>query len=613
MPSAHEMLTAALAHHQAGRLPEAEAAYREILAVEPSSVDAWHLLGILSQQTGQRQQAEECLRRALSLNPDSAEARYNLGLVLLSEHKPDEAVDCFDRAVALRPDFADAKNNLALALNDRAIACRQRGEFQREIANYRRAIELNPNYAGIHVNLGIACKSLGQVDEAIACFRRALELDPNLALASASLGLALYERGDVEAAIRLYRKALTLDATDAGTHNNLGLALRLQGKIAEAAAGFRKALELGLDQAEVHSNLGLALHDLGELDEAVTWYERALVRNPDFIDAQVGLSTLLLLKGDFASGWTKYELRWKKKDQFSVRALPQPQWNGESLAGKAILLYAEQGLGDTIQFVRYAAVLKEQGAQVVFECQKPLMKLLASYRHIDQLVAEGSELPAFDFHLPLLSVPRVQKTSLATIPGEVPYLFADAGLVDEWSEKLQEIRGRKSEVGRQSATFLIGINWHGRAGHVQAERRDIPLRHFAALAAMPGVCLISLQKDGGKELAAPAAKAIVDLGGQLDREHGPFMDTAAIMMNLDLVITSDTSIAHLAGALGVAVWVPLPLVPDWRWLTDRTDSPWYPTMRLFRQRQAGDWERVFEEIRAALLEKMQNAERRIQK
>jgi len=588
MGTANEMLAAALEHHQASRLQEAEALYREIVAVEPTNVDAWHLLGILSQQTGKREEAKSYLNRAIGLNPGIAELHYNLGLVLHSERKGEEAIGCFQRALGIKPGFDDAKNSLALALNDRALACRALGDSQEELENYRRAIELNPNFAGIHVNKGIALKGLGKTDEAIDCFRQALELDPNIALASSSLGLALYERGEIEAAIRLYRKALQQDAADAGTHNNLGLALRLQGKIAEAAQCFRRALELGLDQAEVHSNLGLALHDLGELEEAVVCYERALERDPEFIDGQVGFSTLLLLKGDFETGWPKYEWRWKT-GQFKAGEFPQPRWNGEPLAGKTILLQAEQGLGDTIQFVRYVAVLKEMGAKVVFECQKPLLKLLASYRGIDQLVAEGSEPPEFDFHLPLLSVPRVLKTSLATIPGGVPYLFANPELVAYWRVQLAETRG-----------FKIGINWHGRAGHVQAERRDIPIHYFASLTMLPAVRLMSLQKDGGKELSAPAAKAIVNLGDQIDREHGAFMDTAAIMMNLDLVITSDTSIAHLAGALGVPVWVPLPYVPDWRWLLERSDSPWYPTMRLFRQKKLGDWDRVFDEIRTAL-------------
>jgi tetratricopeptide (TPR) repeat protein len=591
MPTAHESLAAALQHHQAGRLREAESLYREIVAVEPTNIDAWHLLGILSQQTGKREEAKACLNRALSIKPDLAEAHYNLGLVLHSDGKPDEAINCFERAVALQPDFADAKKNLALALNDRGIACRQRGDSQGEIQNYRRAIELDRNIAGVHINLGIACKDSGQADEAIACFRRALELDPNIAQASANLGLMLYERGEVEAAIRLHRKALQLDASHAAAHNNLGLALRLQGKIAEAADCFRRALALGLSQAEVHSNLGLALHDLGHLDEAVTCYKRALAQDPDFIDAQVGLSTLLLLQGDFQAGWDKYEWRWKKIDQFAARDFSQPRWSGEPLAGKTILLYAEQGLGDTLQFIRYAAVLKKLGAKIVLECQRPLLKLSASYRYVDQLAADESDLPPFDFHLPLLSVPRVLKTTLETIPADVPYLFAEPELVARWHDRLASLTG-----------FKIGINWHGRAGHVQAERRDIPLHHFATLATLPGVRLISLQKDATKELATPAAGAIVDLSEQLDREHGPFMDTAAIMMNLDLVITSDTSIAHLAGALGVPVWVPLPCVPDWRWLTERTDCPWYPTMRIFRQRRAGDWDAVFEQIRKALAE-----------
>jgi hypothetical protein len=328
---------------------------------------------------------------------------------------------------------------------------------------------------------------------------------------------------------------------------------------------------------------------------------------PDYADAHWNLSLLVLRFGDFEQGWVEHEWRWKI-DQTQPREFSKPRWDGEALEGQTILLHAEQGFGDTIQFVRYAALVKERnpGAGVVVQCQKRLVNLLRTCRGIDRLVLEGGELPAFDVHAPLLSLPGILKTTLETIPADVPYLFADEGLVAKWKAKLDAVKG-----------FRVGINWHGREGNVESRRRDVPLEFFEGLAQVPGVRLVSSQKGEaatrsevggqGSELGETdaARPTIVDVG-EFDTDSGAFMDTSAIMMNLDLVITSDTSVAHLAGALGVPVWVALPFVPDWRWLLDRSDSPWYPTMRLFRQKRIGDWMGVFEEIRAALAERVRS-------
>jgi hypothetical protein len=271
------------------------------------------------------------------------------------------------------------------------------------------------------------------------------------------------------------------------------------------------------------------------------------------------------------------------------RGLSQPQWDGTPPGDKTILLDAEQGFGDTFQFIRYAKLLKKQypAATVMLECQPVWTKVLAACPGIDQLVRGGDDPPRFDVHCPLLSLPGIFQTTTESVPAEVPYLFADPALVSYRRERLWPIKG-----------FRIGANWRGRAGMRESRRRDIPLVLFDALTQLSHVRLISLQKEDGGQVGAAHA-AIVDLG-EIDTEHGPFMDTAAIMMNLDLVITSDTSIVHLAGALGVPVWVALQMVQDWHWLLDRSDSPWYPRMRLFRQKQLGDWAGVFEEIEAAL-------------
>jgi hypothetical protein len=362
-------------------------------------------------------------------------------------------------------------------------------------------------------------------------------------------------------------------------------------------AGNCRNLKLKPDYVEAHYNLGNGLKDQGKLDEAIASYGRALELNPDYADAHWNRSLLWLLKGDFDQGWPEYEWRWRTA-QVASRTFPEPRWDGGSLAGKTILLHAEQGLGDTIQFIRYAPLVQRLGATVIVECQKPLQPLLTSCAGIDQLFGEGDPLPECATQAPLLSLPGIFRTSLSSIPAAVPYLFAAPALIERWQEELRDVHGCR-----------IGINWQGRPKPGHWRQRSIPLGQFAALAEIPGVRLIGLQKGAGREELTQAEEGfpVLDLGDEVDQAAAPFMDTAAIMMNLDLVITSDTAAAHLAGSLGVPVWLALPWAPDWRWLLDRGDSPWYPTMRLFRQRQRGDWAGVFAELRQALCERLSSS------
>jgi tetratricopeptide (TPR) repeat protein len=328
------------------------------------------------------------------------------------------------------------------------------------------------------------------------------------------------------------------------------------------------------------------LNDQGKLDEAAACYRRALELRPDYADAHWNQSLLLLLTGDLERGWAKYEWRWKIK-QWSPRDFPQTLWDAQPLEGRTILLHAEQGLGDTIQFARYASLVKERGGAVIVECQRPLLSLLASCAGIDRLVGQGDELPPFDVQVPLLSLPGIFHTSLRDIPATVPYLFAHPSLVERWRQELGGIAG-----------FKIGIAWRGSPIHKNDRARSIPLSCFEPLAGLPDIHLFSLQKGAGTEELQDARDhfPVAELGSRLE----DFMDTAAVLKNLDLVITCDTAVAHLAGALGVPVWVAIPFAPDWRWLLGRSDSPWYPTMRLFRQKKLGNWEDVFEEIKAEL-------------
>jgi tetratricopeptide (TPR) repeat protein len=379
---------------------------------------------------------------------------------------------------------------------------------------------------------------------------------------------------------------LAINPDYAEAHNGLGNTHQRFGRLEEAAACYERALQLKPEYADARVNLGISWHNRGRLSEAIANYEQVLQRNPSHGDAHLSRAFAWLVSGDFERGWPEYEWRWRNK-QMTRREFRQPEWDGRPLVGKTILLHAEQGLGDTIQFIRYAPLVKRLAGRVIVECQEQLLPLLARCQGVDEWVGHGLPLPSFDVQAPLLSLPRLFRTSLKDIPAETPYLFAGPDLVNQWRDWLRALDG-----------FKIGIAWQGNTAYRGDHFRSIPVGQFAPLARIREVCLISLQKGDGAEQLGEGENLfrVMDFSRQLDQQGGAFTDTAAVMMNLDLVVTSDSAIAHLAGALGVPVWVALPLVPDWRWLLDRDDCPWYPTMRLFRQTRLGDWEEVFQRI-----------------
>lgn len=372
--------------------------------------------------------------------------------------------------------------------------------------------------------------------------------------------------------------------------NRLGLALAELDRWEEAVACNRELLLQQPNRFSAHQNLCKAYSLLGKIDESLAHVGHALRLKPNNPESRVNRALLWLRQGDFERGWAEYEWRWRLKAN-KPRAWSKPLWDGSSLAGQTILLHAEQGLGDTLHFVRYAAVLKESGALVIVESPPALARLLALCPGIDHLVTRGSARPPFDVHAPLLSLPRLLGTTLDNIPARVPYLAAEPKLVERWRRKLAAYAGYK-----------VGIVWQGSSQYPDDRLRSIPLSHFESLAGVKGVRLFSLQKyEGTEQLAGKATRfPVIDLGPKVDEATGPFMDTAAIMKNLDLVISCDTASAHLAGALGVPVWLPLSVSSDWRWGLNREDSPWYPTMRLFRQKEQGDWREVFVRLAAAL-------------
>jgi predicted negative regulator of RcsB-dependent stress response len=432
----------------------------------------------------------------------------------------------------------------------------------------------------------VALVEQGKLTEAVASYQQALRLKPDYAEAQCNLGMALADQGKLTEAIACYQQALRLKPDLAEAHCNLGVALAQQGELGEAMRCYQHALRLKPDYAEAHGNVGVVRAEQGKLTEAVADYQQALRLKPDYAAAHLNLAQIWLLKGEFDRGWAEYEWRWKHRG-FSPPPYPQPLWDGSSLQGRTILLFAEQGLGDTLQFIRYAPLVQRRGGNVIVQCQEPLQRLLATCAGIDHQVVAGRALPFFDVRAPLLSLPLLFRTSLATIPPNIPYLLADPALRAHWQQELSGLR-----------EFKVGITWRGNPEHKRDQRRSVPLLAFAPLAAVPGVRLVSLQKGPGREQLPDLADrlGLLDLADRLE----DFADTAAVLTNLDLVITVDTAVAHLAGALGVPVWVALPLVPDWRWLLEREDSPWYPSMRLFRQSAWGDWAGVFERLTEAL-------------
>jgi tetratricopeptide (TPR) repeat protein len=523
--------------------------YREALRLKPRAAEVhYQLAGTLGRQ-GRRAESVAAYRDVLGLEPGHADARNNLGLALLEEGQPGEAVGHLREAARLAPQAVGIQNNFGLALIEA-------GETAAAAEHLRGCLGRWPGDPQLHNNLGIALRNLGRLDEGLASYREALRLAP--------------------------------DFTDA--LNNLGNALRDAGEYAEAEATLRRALALKPDFAEAHNNLGIALQRQGRWEEGMASYDRALALKPDYAEAHFNQALGRLQVGDFARGWPGYEWRWRMRGS-TPRRFDRPAWDGSPLEGRTILLHAEQGLGDTLQFVRYAALLRRGGGRVVLECPACLHPLLAGCCGIDRLVPDGGPRPPFDVHAPLLSLPALCGTQPDTIPVEVPYLAADPCRAAHWHGRL----------GRGPA-LNVGVAWQGSRQYKGDRFRSIPLAEFAPLARA-GVRLVSLQKgDGAEQLATLGSRfPVTDLGPDLDA-GGAFVDTAAVMTCLDLVVSSDTAVAHLAGALGVPAWVAPPWDADWRWLRGRDDCPWYPTMRLFRQERPGDWEGVFRRIASGLEE-----------
>jgi tetratricopeptide (TPR) repeat protein len=644
------LLADATAWHQAGRLADAERAYNQILAAYPEHSDSLHLLGVILRQRGKPAQAVAQIDLSLAKNPDNAAAWNNRGTALYELGRFEEAIASYDRALAIAPDFAFALSNRgaafyalkrfdeALTSYDRALAVQpdyvealsNRGNalkevkrFDEALTSYERAIAVRPDYAEAHLNRGVVLLELERLDEALASLDRALAIRPDFVEALSNRSSVLYRLKRFDEALASCDRALALRPQFAEAHTNRANALQALKRFDEALASANCAAALQPDLAKVHYNRGNVLHMLGMFADALASYDQELARHPDFAEALVNRGATLeslkrfedalasyrrayaarvgfadahynealcrLLIGDFRRGWEQYEWRWQTEQLgHGKRNFAQPPWTGrQEIAGRTVLLHAEQGFGDTIQFCRYVPLVAGRGARVILEVQPQLYELMRGLRGAAEVVCSGNSLPQFDLHCPLLSLPHAFGSELATIPSAMPYLRASEERAKHWNARL----GPKTHP-------RIGIAWSGRPTHKKDHHRSIGLAAFLSIFSGADVSLVSLQREvrDADALALRERSDVLHFGDEL----ADFADTAALMSCLDLIVSVDTSVAHLAGALAKPVWVLLPFIPDWRWLLDRDDSPWYPTARLFRQDATRAWDDVFVQVRFAL-------------
>lgn len=493
-----------------------------------------------------------------------------------------------DLAEAIYRDILRKAPNQPDALHLLGLVAHQRGRQDRAIQLIQRAVRIDPANAAYANSLGLALFANGKPAEAAAAFGQAIDLDPGLAEAHNNLGNARLRAGDLPGAAAAYQRAIALRPEYAEAHANLAAALRRAGELAAARAAAEQALAVRPRYVGALCTLGLIRHEQGEYEAALAAYDRALALDPKHATTRANRATLLLLLGRMEEGWREYEWRWRTEGFTTApRDFGRRAWDGSDLAGRTLLVHAEQGLGSAIQFVRYLPLLAARGARVMLECQPPLARLFASLigGSPAAIVRKGEALPDFAVHAPLMSLPRLLGTTLDSIPNAVPYLAADEELRRLWRQRL-------AGVGRPR----VGLVWAGNPNHGNDRNRSMPAGALAPLLACPDIAFIDLQVGAGAAERADLPEGAVVAPGSI----ADFADTAAIVAELDLVISVDTAVAHLGGALAKPVWLLLPFVGEWRWLLDRTDTPWYPTMRLFRQPSPGDWPAVVDAVAAAL-------------
>jgi tetratricopeptide (TPR) repeat protein len=595
-----------------GKAEQARVCFRKAIALKPDFAEALTNLGCALEEIGEAGEAIACHRRAASIQPNSAEIHGNLGNALRSEGQADAALAEYTVAIRLNPGFAQLWINRGNVFFDRE-------EFFKAEEHYRQAVRLDPRLPAAQSNLGSALSQLGQLTEAEEWCRKALEAAPGDPLAQCNLASVLVMRGRAEPAAELCLRALASKPDMPEAHTNLGMALARLHRLDEAERHCRESLRLRPNRPNAYANLAHVLTVTGRFEEAEECLRRALELRPDHLRvlgsygdlcaAQLDFAGALrwydrveelapegglmrparamvrLATGDFERGWEEYESRWKLAECPS-REFAKPVWTGDPFPGRTVLLHTEQGLGDTLQFVRFVRPVKQLGGRVILACQEALIPLLLEVEGADQVVPVDGELPDFDYRLPLLSAPRVLGTREETIPRNVPYLKVPDDAIAGARERLSE------RCGAPDGRLRVGIVWAGNPAHPDDSNRSMKWEHVKPLLRISGVQFLSLQQHRTIPEGCPLIPVVDD--------SDSIATTAAIVLQLDLTITVDTMIAHLAGGLGRPVWTLHKLAADWRWMAGREDSPWYPGMRLFRQSRFGDWEGVVQRVGAAL-------------
>ena len=569
--------------HQRGNLNDAQNIYEQILSIQENNFDALQLLGALFAQVKKYPQAIKFLSKAIIVDPNHAGCFSNLGISFQKLRRLEEALSSYDKAISLQADYAEAYSN-------RGAVLQELKRFDEALSSYDKAISIKGDYAEAFNSRGTVLEELKCLEEALSSYHKAISINKDYTEAYYNRGNVLHKLKRLEEALSSYDKAISLHEDYAEAYSNRGLVLQDLKRLEEALSSYDKAISLHEDYAEAYSNRGTVLEELKRLDEALSSYEKAISINKDYAEAYWNSSICYLLAGNFNEGWARYEWRWQSKSiskTAGIRKFSQPLWLGtEVLKDQTIFLYAEQGLGDTIQFSRYVSLVAGLGAKVVLEVQPSLVKLLSYLEGISQIISKGDKLPNFDYQCPLMSLPLAFKTELKTIPSVSKNISSDEKKVEKW----QAILGEKTKP-------RVGIVWSGAVNHKNDLQRSLKLSQL--ITHLPSDYeYLSLQKeisDVDKEVLIECCK-IKHFGDDLK----DFTDTAALCELIDIVISVDTSVAHLAGTLGKNTWVLLPYSPDWRWLLDRNDSPWYSSVKLYRQEKINDWESALVNIESDL-------------
>jgi Tfp pilus assembly protein PilF len=586
MPSIHQSLQQGLRHHQSGRLSEAERVYRSIIRIDPKQPDALHLLGVAQQQRGNAKAAAEYITRAIAHNPRAAVFHANLAAAHKSLEDRPAAKACLEEAIRLDPRFTDAHYNLGTVLKDLDLP-------DDAIAAFQRALQLDPAHADAHNNLGFVYASQSRWNDAVACYRAAIQHRPQHAEAWNNLGLAM--TGDRPQARECLERAVQLRPEYVQARVNLGNWFREEGDPVKAEQTYRDALPWNSHDTTVHNNLGIALKEQGRFREALDCFQRVLEIDPNHVEAHVNRAFLHGLFGELAKSWEDSE--WRFQAAPLSRKFTKPRWQGEPFDGRTILVHVEQGIGDQVMYASCIPDLAAWAGGCILECEPRLVELFRRSLAAVQVVTESEDTPELphDMHVPAGSVPRFVRPALDSFPRRTSFLIPDEAKVRRWRDRFRQLPGR----------LTVGVSWRGGSNAELRRQRSIPLERWRPLLSLPYVNFVTLQYGNYEDERRQVEHALgITLHDWDDADAWSDLDGfAAQIAALDLVISVDNSTVHFAGGLGVPCWVLLPFVPDWRWMLDRSDSPWYSSLRLVRQPQPGDWDELLRTV-AEKLSKM---------